>query len=185
MDSDDALDFEFGLPPKKCIFSAKDLTEFKKSKAFQEIQVFIQQCADSVSGCMISELMPNEVSPVVRKVEAYMFRLNKLIDEIPPLSQPMRYGNKAFKQWYSHQVDETKLFLTDLVSPELVQKGALEELIPYLTCSYGDETRIDYGTGHELNLTIFFLCLYKVNLQLLSLLHTLFYYLFLFLIVYS
>jgi hypothetical protein len=104
-----------------------------------------------------------------------MFRLNKLIDEIPPLSQPMRYGNKAFKQWYSRQVDETKLFLTDLVSPELVQKGALEELMPYLTCSYGDETRIDYGTGHELNLTIFFLCLYKVNLQLLSLLHTLFF----------
>lgn len=162
MDSGDALDIEFGPPPKKCIFSAKDLSEFKKSKAFQEIQIFIQQCAEAVYGCMISDISPSDVSPVVRKIEAYMIRLNKLIDEIPPLCQPMRYGNKAFKQWYSRQVEETRLFLLDLIPPELTQKGALEELIPYLSCSYGDETRIDYGTGHEMNLAIFFLCLYKV-----------------------
>ena len=163
MELDDAFDAEFVAPPKKCIFSAKDLSEFKKSKAFQEIQIFIQQCAEAVYGCMISELEPADASPVVRKIETYMLRLNKLIDEIPPLSQPMRYGNKAFKQWHSRQVEETKLFLVDLVPSELAQKGALDELMPYLTCSYGDETRIDYGTGHEMNLTIFFLCLYKVH----------------------
>ncbi len=170
MDPRDALDIEFGPPPKKCIFSAKDLTEFKKSKAFQEIQIFIQQCAEAVHGCMISDVLPSDISPAVEKIEAYMIRLNKLIDEIPPLSQPMRYGNKAFKQWYSRQVEETKLFLVDLIPIELAQKGALEELMPYLTCSYGDDTRIDYGTGHEMNLTIFFLCLYKVDHFLLLLL---------------
>lgn len=37
------------------------------------------------------------------------------------------------------------------------------ELECYLQGSFGDNMRIDYGTGHELNFMIFLLCLDKIG----------------------
>jgi hypothetical protein len=41
---------------------------------------------------------------------------------------------------------------------------AADDLCAYLSDSFGNERRIDYGTGHETNLAIFFLCLLKLGL---------------------
>ena len=54
-------------------------------------------------------------------------------------------------------------FLRDLLPGELVKAGGVNELSPYVCASFGDETRIDYGTGHEMNIIVFFLCLYKLS----------------------
>ena len=39
--------------------------------------------------------------------------LDKWIDEIPPIQQPQRFGNKAFKTWYL-KVQEVSKFLFDI-----------------------------------------------------------------------
>jgi serine/threonine-protein phosphatase 2A activator len=39
-----------------------------------------------------------------------------------------------------------------------------EELAVYLTESFGNSVRIDYGTGHELNFVIFLMCLFKIEI---------------------
>jgi serine/threonine-protein phosphatase 2A activator len=59
---------------------------------------------------------------------------------------------------------EAPAFLADLLPPAL--QAAAPELAAYLGASFGNETRIDYGTGHELSFAVFLLCLFK--LQLLS-----------------
>ncbi len=43
-------------------------------------------------------------------------------------------------------------------------KEAEIELTPYITMAFGNETRIDYGTGHENNIAIFFFCLFRLKL---------------------
>ena len=39
-----------------------------------------------------------------------------------------------------------------------------EELAVYLTESFGNSVRIDYGTGHELSFVIFLMCLFKIEI---------------------
>uniref|UniRef100_A0A1I7WQX8 Serine/threonine-protein phosphatase 2A activator n=1 Tax=Heterorhabditis bacteriophora TaxID=37862 RepID=A0A1I7WQX8_HETBA len=44
------------------------------------------------------------------------------------------------------------------------KKAASIELYPYLADSFGNSTRIDYGSGHEASFLIFCLCLFKIGL---------------------
>ncbi len=115
-------------------------------------------------------------------------KLSKLIDDTPPIPQPQRFGNKAFKTWLT-QVKEVKilkpLFLLDSIilgfwitiiiflnkrSKELVadclrgdesHAEYIEELAVYLSDSFGNDTRIDYGTGHEMTFAMFLMALFK------------------------
>ena len=43
------------------------------------------------------------------------------------------------------------------------RESCLMELAVYLTESFGNSTRIDYGTGHEMNFVMFLACLFKVG----------------------
>ena len=45
-------------------------------------------------------------------------------------------------------------------------KMASVELVSYWCDSFGNKSRIDYGTGHEMNFLIFLLCLNKLLLKL-------------------
>lgn len=110
------------------------------------------------------------------------------IDEIKPIAQPMRYGNKAFRSWHARLVKEgerlCKSLLPSGASAPATSAGAASEssvstaaggagdggsaeaapaaesatarcagaeveLLAYLLDSFGNATRIDYGTGHE------------------------------------
>lgn len=40
---------------------------------------------------------------------------------------------------------------------------AIPEISVYLSESFGEHTRVDYGTGHELNFVAFLYCMFKVG----------------------
>lgn len=40
---------------------------------------------------------------------------------------------------------------------------AIIEIQDYLIESFGNSTRIDYGTGHEMSFCMFLLCLFKIG----------------------
>jgi hypothetical protein len=42
----------------------------------------------------------------------------------------------------------------------------VEELCPYICDAFGNSIRIDYGTGHELNMILFYMCLFKLEIIL-------------------
>lgn len=48
------------------------------------------------------------------------------------------------------------------ILPEDKQE-AVVEVLPYLIDSFGNPSRIDYGTGHELNFLLFLIALFKIN----------------------
>lgn len=82
-----------------------------------------------------------------------MAELSRWVDDIPAQTQPMRYGNKAYRTWHTKLVkaapDLCRSLLTDATADSIV------ELLPYLYDSFGNATRIDYGTGHETCFIIF------------------------------
>src|SRR5688500_2792454 len=80
-------------------------------------------------------------------------KLSEWIDQTPAIDQPQRFGNKAFKTWFTMVTDN----VLDLLQSALEEKHhpALEEITPYLIDSFGNSTRIDYGSGHEMNFVLF------------------------------
>ena len=115
------------MMPKRQILSAMDMPKWKKSKAYSEYLNFIRNLNDSLKGSKLSDLVP--VSPVcfdyifvvqlqiyskpirqysnvcaklkvVQSVLKLLETLNKWVDETPPLQQPQRFGNQAFRIWF-------------------------------------------------------------------------------------
>lgn len=40
------------------------------------------------------------ISPVSKGILNIIEALNKMVEETPPIDQPQRFGNKAFRNWY-------------------------------------------------------------------------------------
>lgn len=74
-----------------------------------------------------------------------------------------RYGNPAYRDWFERLSVEGKL-LTIQILPEELRSSAIVEVFPYLMDSFGNYTRIDYGTGHETNFAAFLYCLVRIGL---------------------
>lgn len=53
-------------------------------------------------------------------------------------------------------------FIASLLPPDL--RSGVIELVPYFTDSFGNSSRIDYGTGHETNFAAWLYCLARVGI---------------------
>ena len=91
---------------------------------------------------------------MVKALLDVLAQLSAWVDDIPPAKQAMRYGNKAFRIWHARLVAEAPRLCQTLLQ-SAASAGADVELAPYLCDSFGNATRIDYGTGHETTFVIF------------------------------
>lgn len=89
-------------------------------------------------------------------------KLSRWIDETPPLDNNSRFGNKAYRDWLG-KVDAASLDLMLSFLPEELADAA-SELSGYFMISFGDKTRLDYGTGHETNFGAWLCCLDRLGL---------------------
>ena len=150
--------------PQKCVITASDIDIWKASTAFQDLIAFVQHTGKAVENKKISTECAE--SPGVKGVLVILDKLKGWVLEIPPEVQPQRFGNKAFRVWHARLKDSAPDLIGSLL-PEPT-RPALVELEPYLLDSFGNPTRIDYGTGHETSFAIFLLCLMKLGVLLVS-----------------
>eukprot|EP01112_Ceratiomyxa_fruticulosa_P016279 TRINITY_DN4893_c0_g1_i1.p1 TRINITY_DN4893_c0_g1~~TRINITY_DN4893_c0_g1_i1.p1 ORF type:complete len:329 (-),score=40.10 TRINITY_DN4893_c0_g1_i1:97-1035(-) len=153
--------------PVKAITTAHQLQVFRGSPTYRSLIAFIQRLGEGVQGLPNSH--PCALSKHVEAVLEVLDTLSKWVDEIPPLAQPMRYGNKAFRIWHE-KVEQNLLPLHQIISKDvntplgpLPAEGVAIELGPYLLDSLGNRTRIDYGTGHELHFVAWLYCLQSIG----------------------
>ena len=90
-------------------------------------------------------------------------QLSVWIDEVPPIEQPMRFGNRAYRTWMDKVIQSSDEKLRELSSAPGFER-AIPEIKVYWEESFGSYERIDYGTGHELNFIAFLFCLYKLGI---------------------
>uniref|UniRef100_A0A2M4AUR4 Serine/threonine-protein phosphatase 2A activator n=1 Tax=Anopheles triannulatus TaxID=58253 RepID=A0A2M4AUR4_9DIPT len=145
--------------PEKKIKSAMDMAKWEKSEAYYDLLGFISSMSVALQGTRASQNL--EVSPVVEKLMSAIDRLEQLAVETPPIDQPARFGNAAFKTWFQKMRSES----TQLIANALpdTAKEAVPELQVYFEESFGNPTRIDYGTGHEMAFVMFLMCLFKIG----------------------
>lgn len=46
----------------------------------------------------------------LKPIYTYLETLDKWVDEIPPVEQPMRFGNKAFRTWYDKVIAVSRFY---------------------------------------------------------------------------
>jgi len=148
----------FVVPARK-ILSPDDVTKWESSAAYKDLIDFILALNASVKGKKLTDNL--HLSENVEKLSTMLQKVSDLVDQVPPIDQPQRFGNKAFRTWY----ERTQGLAEELLQEALPAKAhpAIVELKAYLTESFGNSTRIDYGTGHELNFVMFLCGLFKLE----------------------
>lgn len=145
--------------PTKCVKNMSDMPLWEKSEAYYDIVGFINSISNAVQG--IKNTVYLEQIPVVQNLLHLFEKLSTMVDETPPIDQPQRFGNKAYRDWFQKLQTNAKDLLAEVLPEEL--HPAIIEIVVYFTESFGNATRIDYGTGHELSFIMFLCCLFKIG----------------------
>ena len=127
----------------KIIKTESDIEAWKASKAYSKLMSFITMLNKSVIGKSLSTKV--ELSSNVTVLVNYLDQLSEAIDRVPPIDSGQRFGNVAFKKWFE------EIQKIDFVFEEQVLKENFYS-------SFGNTTRLDYGTGHELAFISFLCC---------------------------
>ncbi|XP_028318411.1 serine/threonine-protein phosphatase 2A activator [Gouania willdenowi] len=147
------------MVPRKEISMVCDMEKWRRSQAYADYMGFILTLNEAVKGKKLT--CEYQVSPTVEKLLELLATLERWINETPPVDQPSRFGNKAYRTWYAKLDQEAESLVSAVLSADTC--AAAPEIAVYLKESVGNSTRIDYGTGHEAAFAAFLCCLCKVG----------------------
>ncbi|XP_040600976.1 serine/threonine-protein phosphatase 2A activator isoform X2 [Mesocricetus auratus] len=133
--------------------------KWKRSQAYADYIGFILTLNEGVKGKKLT--FDYKISEAIEKLVALLNTLDRWIDETPPVDQPSRFGNKAYRTWYAKLDQEAENLVATVVPAHLA--AAVPEVAVYLKEAVGNSTRIDYGTGHEAAFAAFLCCLCKIG----------------------
>lgn len=146
--------------PQKEIKTVFDINKWYHSKGYAGYMSMIRELNESVKGVHTTEDIP--IGPAVFTCIDMLDEFQKWTLEYPPEDMgDQRFGNRSFRKWYERLVQEAGGAIDALLTKD--KKGAVIELLPYLLDSFGNATRIDYGSGHEASFLIFIYCLRKLG----------------------
>ncbi|GFR62442.1 serine/threonine-protein phosphatase 2A activator [Elysia marginata] len=146
--------------PEKQIKSPEDMGKWTGSQAYSNLVGFILTLNEAVKNKKVGDEYP--VSEMTENMVGLLNTIDGWITETPPIDQPQRFGNKAFRKIYTRLQEEGPSHLEKILPPDL--SPAVSELSTYLLESVGNDTRIDYGTGHELAFVAFLCCACRVGI---------------------
>lgn len=150
----------YGCALYKKINDHKDVTHFKtKSPAYRNIVTYVDLLCERIqgSGNKVFNSRYLIVNEVLKKCSCFLEELEKCCDEtdlnLAKSANTLRFGHVAFRDWFDKMKILSRSFVKELAAHQDDQLK--EELLYYLSESFGNKMRIDYGTGHELNFILF------------------------------
>ncbi|KAI9290901.1 serine/threonine-protein phosphatase 2A activator-like protein [Neoconidiobolus thromboides FSU 785] len=145
--------------PERRILKEEDMSLWKNSQGYQDILQFIKYMNDQVKGKIINN--QDKQNESITKCVKMLSMMEAWIKDIKLIEDGSRFGNLAFREWHKKLENEINVLLDDLLNEEIIE--AKIELRSYLLNSFGNSTRIDYGTGHEFHFIIFLYGLIKIE----------------------
>ena len=124
---------------------------------------FVFTLSESVRDATMSSVKASTAAedPAIVALLVVLDEAEALLKSCPPLDTGSRFGNPAFRDYLSKVDDNTSSWHQKL---SLDSKNAHDEISVYLSQSFGNGTRIDYGSGHELNFVLWLLCLRQLSI---------------------
>ena len=138
--------------PTKRIVSRAHLDRWIRSDTHDQVVDFVSNLNSAVVGVKLSDPAVH-TSEATGAVLAILDEIEQLYHDTPPVDNgKSRFGNPAFRDFYdklAQRIDQLHHQRLPNLDSEYVP-----ELSVYLQESWGNRTRVDYGSGMELN----FLC---------------------------
>ncbi|KAF0031910.1 hypothetical protein F2P81_016465 [Scophthalmus maximus] len=94
---DEAAEVTF-MEPQKEIRMVPDMGKWKRSQAYADYMGFVLTLNEALKGKKLG--CEYKVSETVEKLLDLLETLDRWINETPPVDQPSRFGNKAYRTWY-------------------------------------------------------------------------------------
>ncbi len=163
--------------PGKRLETEEGLERFLESDTCMQFHGFLVHVALSARGTRRSDQVVE--SPTVTGLCELLEEAAAWQADFPPAPQVGRFGNQSFRDWHSRMRQRSRDLLRDKVLARAggtaaggvppVGEGdaralpAEEELAPYLEDSFGNATRLDYGSGHETAFAALLFCLARLG----------------------
>ncbi|GAA5883300.1 hypothetical protein JCM3774_004142 [Rhodotorula dairenensis] len=145
--------------PKKRIVSRAHLDRWIHSDTHQQVVDYISNLNDAVTGVKLSDPVP--ASPAVEALVDILNQVEQIYHETPPVDNGnSRFGNPAFRTFYDTVHRRSQQLHERLQN---LDRTLIPELSVYFQESWGNRTRVDYGSGMELNFLCWLLCLEKLG----------------------
>lgn len=150
------------MKPTRRILSPQDHETFLASPTYSLVLAFVFALTDSVIDTPVSAISTDELSPAVINVISILDKVEDVVRRCPPENQgDSRFGNKGFRDFLDLAAKEHPGWHRQL---GISSAEAIAEVSTYFLQSFGNRTRIDYGSGHELNFMLWLLCLYQIHI---------------------
>ncbi|KAH6853423.1 hypothetical protein B0I37DRAFT_359278 [Chaetomium sp. MPI-CAGE-AT-0009] len=160
----DPATLNFTIPARR-ILSSQDHKLFLASPTYNLILSFIFGLSESVVDRPISSVKDTDLSPTVQFILTILDEADALCQDSPPDDQGgSRFGNKTFRVFLDKVKQRSPAWHATLLGGPDPNPAATAELSAYLCQSFGNRSRIDYGSGHELNFAMWLLCLHQLSL---------------------
>lgn len=148
--------------PTRRILSLRDHELFLASPTYKLLLAFVFGLTDSVIDTPVSAINGLESSPALTVILEILDNVKDVVSRCPPEDQAgSRFGNMGFRNFLDTVANEQSSWHSKL---GVNSDDAIMELSTYLLQSFGNRTRIDYGSGHELNFVVWLLCLYQLHI---------------------
>jgi serine/threonine-protein phosphatase 2A activator len=132
------------------------------SQTYKLLLAFIFGLTDSVVDTPISAVKDSDLSPAIKNILDILDKAEDVVRRSPPEEQgDSRFGNRGFRDFLDLAAKEQSGWHKQL---GLASEEAISEISTYFLQCFGNRTRIDYGSGHELNFMIWLLCLYQLQI---------------------
>jgi serine/threonine-protein phosphatase 2A activator len=147
--------------PSRRILSAQDLDLFLASPTYKLLLAFVFGLTEAVVDTPVSAVSNDEISPTISTLLSILDKVEDVAQRSPPEAQgDSRFGNKGFRDFVDLLGAESPSWHAEL---GITSESMVDEISTYLKQAFGNRTRIDYGSGHELNFMLWLLCLYQVG----------------------
>ncbi|BGO91944.1 hypothetical protein NBRC10512v2_004206 [Rhodotorula toruloides] len=142
--------------PTKRVVSKAHLEAWLTSETHDEVVAFVEQLNEAAVGIKLTDEVP--ASEAVEAVLAVLEEVEGIYNATPPVDNGnSRFGNPAFRDFYDKVASRAAALHSRIPGLNLAYTT---ELSVYFCECWGNRTRIDYGSGMELN---FLLCLQKLG----------------------
>ncbi|KAJ2254892.1 Serine/threonine-protein phosphatase 2A activator 2, partial [Coemansia sp. RSA 451] len=106
--------------PVRQILSPDDLERYLESPACTELIEFLTALNDAIIGVKTTDSI--EDSPVVQNLLTLLDKIKQTNDDTPPIDTKSRFGNPAFRDFYTACEQNLPTWLTGIVPTEHIEQ---------------------------------------------------------------
>ena len=139
---------------QKIINREIDIQKWIDSEPYSKIVDRLTKLAESVQSLSRSE-KPTPTDCVQKILDVFV-KCQTIVDETDLTTEKVKFGNVGFRNWLTTIFNKKEELFADITDNT--------DVMNYFCQSFGSWSRIDYGTGHELNFLAFITALYELGI---------------------